>query len=78
MNKDGRKEIDRAIELIREGEQIVRDIADDEQCKFENLSEGLQASDSGARLEAFGMELEEAAEEVSAAAEAVSQAMEQG
>ena len=51
MNKHSRKELEIAISLIENAEEIVRNIRDDEQEKFENLSEGLKQSEKGQKFE---------------------------
>ncbi len=51
MNKENRKELERAINLIEEAKLIVEQIKDEEQEKFDNLSEGLQASEKGQKFE---------------------------
>jgi hypothetical protein len=51
MNKENRKELERAINLIEEAKLIVEQIKDEEQEKFDKLSEGLQASEKGQKFE---------------------------
>lgn len=64
MNKGGRKEIHRARELLIEAEAIIRELSTDEQDKFDNLPEGLQIAESGARLENTASELDGTADEI--------------
>lgn len=51
MNNKDRKEIQRAIDLIQEGAQILADVGDSEYEKFENLPEGIQDSERGQKFE---------------------------
>ncbi len=51
MNQDNRKELQRAISLIEEANEIVERIKEGEQEKFDNLSEGLQQSERGQKFE---------------------------
>lgn len=50
MNNDNRKEIIRAIELLEEAKHILSDQSQEEENKFDNLTEGLQAAESGQKL----------------------------
>lgn len=59
MNKHDRKELQRAIDLIAEGKEIIDFITISEQDKFDNLSEGLQMSENGMKFEENSAELEE-------------------
>jgi len=72
MNKAARKQLDEVIKLIDEIdldniEQQLTDIQYEEQEKFENLSEGLQASDQGQSIETAAAALQEAVEAVAEA-----------
>lgn len=51
MNKENRKELEKAAALIEDAREIVERIKDDEQEKFDNLSEGLQQSEKGQKFE---------------------------
>jgi DNA repair ATPase RecN len=51
MNKENRKKLEKAISLIDNAKEIVERIKDEEQDKFDNLSEGLQQSDKGEKFE---------------------------
>ena len=51
MNKENRKELEKAISLIEDAKQIIESIKDDEQDKFDNLPEGLQQSERGEKFE---------------------------
>lgn len=60
MNKQDRKEIARAIALIEEAKEIFESISSQEQEKYDNLSEGLQASENGQKFESNVESLDEA------------------
>lgn len=47
MNNQDRKELDRAQSLLIQGATILEALADAETEKFDNLPEGLQASERG-------------------------------
>lgn len=51
MNKADRAELARAVTLIEEAKVIVETIGDAEQEKFDNMSEGLQATERGRKME---------------------------
>lgn len=70
MNKQDRKELAAAIELLHQAETLVEeamekiaDLASAEREKFDNMSEGLQASENGQRLEQAAEALESANED---------------
>lgn len=47
MNKARRKEIERAIELLEDVEEILISVGDDEQYAYDNLPQGIQGSYRG-------------------------------
>lgn len=51
MNNTTRKELEKAIALIDDAKEIVERIKDEEQEKYDNLSDGLQQSEKGQRFE---------------------------
>ena len=58
MNKDQRKELKNAIDaleqaklLIIQAKEIVEQVGEEEQDKFDNLNEGMQAMDANQKLE---------------------------
>lgn len=51
MNKNDRAELAKARELIEQAMEILETLKDQEQEKFDNLSEGLQASERGQKFE---------------------------
>ncbi len=60
MNKQDRAELTRAYAMIDEAKGIVEAVAEAEQEKFDNLSEGLQASERGQRMGEVASELQDA------------------
>jgi hypothetical protein len=64
MNNKNRKELQTAIRLIEDAKQIVERIKDDEQDKFDNLSEVLQQSENGQKLEENVSTLEDAISQI--------------
>jgi hypothetical protein len=59
MNKNNRKQLAQAIQFIEDAKGIIENIKDDEQGKFDNLNEGLQASQRGQDFEQNATDLEE-------------------
>ena len=51
MNKQDRKELEKAINDIENAKSLVEEILDNEQSKFDNLPEGLQVSEKGQKME---------------------------
>ena len=68
MNKERRKKVTDAIAAIGKIEELIQNILDDEQEAFDNMPEGLQASDNG-------MASEEAQENLDAAIDALEEAI---
>ena len=60
MNKEGRKRLSELVSKLQEIEGEICSIKDEEQEKFDNLPEGLQASDKGTQIEETIGYLEEA------------------
>lgn len=60
MNKDRRKRIARAIDLINEAWEILEEVKDEEEEAYNNMPEGLQSSERGERMEQYIEILEEA------------------
>ena len=69
MNKANRAELDKAITLINEAQSIVSQLAEEEQEKFDNLSEGLQQAERGQNMEQAACEMDDAASELMSIAE---------
>ena len=76
MNKKNRKQLDEAIKLIYQANEIVERIKEDEQEKFDNLSEGLQQTEKGQKLECVGSNLEDAFSDLESAIENINSAIE--
>lgn len=60
MNKDRRKELEKALSLIEDAKGIVECVKDEEQDRFDNLTEGLQAAERGQKMEENCQTLEDA------------------
>lgn len=58
MNKENRKQLNEALNLIEQANGIIESVKDDEQDKFDNMPENLQGSERGERLESIISELE--------------------
>lgn len=59
MNKARRGKLDEAINLLGQARDIITTVAEEEREAFDNLSEDLQASSRGQRLEEIANSLEE-------------------
>lgn len=64
MNKQQRKQIENAIALLESAKATIDDIKDEEQDKFDNLSEGLQATEANQKLEQNAFDLADRVEEI--------------
>ena len=51
MNRQNRKELERALELISEGMEIITSIKEAEEEKYDNLPEGIQESERGEQFQ---------------------------
>ena len=60
MNAKHLKVIDKAVALIVEARGLLEGARDDEQDYFDNMPEGIQNSDNGAKAQEAVSELEEA------------------
>lgn len=60
MNTAGRKELEKATELISQAKEILEMVRDSEQEKFDNLPESLQVGATGEKLQTVVDELETA------------------
>ena len=58
MNANDRKELSEIISQLEELKERAQNLADNEREKFDNLSEGLQASERGQAIELAADELE--------------------
>lgn len=64
MNDLDRKRLQEAKQLVEDARSTVEALASDEQEKFDNLSEGLQASEKGQKLEATASNLADLANDL--------------
>lgn len=76
MNKADRKRLEEAIELIQRAREIVEEIASVEQEKFDNLSEGLQATEKGYKLEEAASTLDCVNDELNTTIDSIQDAIE--
>ena len=53
MNKQRRKEIAKAIDLIEQAREILEAVLDEEQEAFDNMPESLQSSERGETMEEY-------------------------
>lgn len=53
MNKQRRKEIAKAIDLIEQAREILEAVLDEEQEAFDNMPESLQCSERGETMEEY-------------------------
>jgi hypothetical protein len=60
MNNANRKELEKAIAFIEDAKGIIEQIKDEEQEKFDNLSEGLQQTERGQKFEETASVLDDA------------------
>ena len=51
MNAKTRKQIEKYIETIENVKSEIEDIQSDEECKFDNMPEGLQESERGEAMQ---------------------------
>lgn len=64
MNKNRRKEIEGAMELLDRAKEIIECCAGDERDAFDNLPESIQYAETGERMEENADSLDEAADSV--------------
>ena len=76
MNDVRRKEINKAIDLIREAQSILESCRDDEQDYLDNIPENLQSSDRYYRAEEAIDSLDEAIDSLDSAADQAEEAVE--
>lgn len=76
MNKQDRKELQNALDLMEEAREIIERLKDAEREKFGNLSEGLQQAENGQRFESNADTLDEAYDSLDSAIDNVKTAME--
>ena len=76
MNKADRAELQKAHDMIEEAKSIIETIGEQEQEKFDNLTEGLQASERGQKFEETASSLADAAGALDDVLGAINDAME--
>ena len=76
MNKNDRKQLEKALALLGEAQEIIDAIKDGEQEKFDNLSEGLQQTEKGQKFEETVSTLEDAWNSIDEAVGGINEAME--
>jgi hypothetical protein len=64
VNKQDRKDLQRAIDMATEAMEEIRRIGEAEREKFDNMSEGLQQSERGEAIEAAADALEQVADDI--------------
>lgn len=74
MNKERRKEIEQAPELLQQALEIVQQVGADEREAFDNLSESLQGSERGEAMDAAATAAEDAESSIEEAMSCLEQA----
>lgn len=62
MNRARRKELERAVELLQQAQEIIGSVRDDEQEAYDNLPEGIQYSERGEQMSEYVDTLDNAAD----------------
>lgn len=62
MNRARRKELERAVELLQQAQEIIVSVRDDEQEAYDNLPEGIQYSERGEQMSEYVDTLDNAAD----------------
>ena len=76
MNRDKRKRLDVAITLLNQARDIVDEVLNEEQEGFDNLTEGLQASERGQQMECAVTNLNDAIDNIDGAISYIEEAQE--
>ncbi len=76
MNKNGRKELERALGKLDEVRIMVEGVASEERDKYDNMPENLQGGEIGVSLEASADRLEEVDGDFDTLINALEEAME--
>lgn len=76
MNKARRKELSRAVELLKEAQSIIESCRDEEQEYMDNMPENLQESEKYYAAEEAVNNMDEAYDEIDEAINSVESAME--
>lgn len=64
MNKQRRKELEKAHELISEAMEIIEEVKEEEYSAFENLPDSLQQSERGERMYGYYETMDELSSEL--------------
>lgn len=72
MNKERRKSISKALQMIEEAREILEEVQEEEQEAYDNLPEGLQGSERGEAME----EAADALSEVTSSLEDITSSLE--
>ena len=75
MNNQNRKELKTAIALIEQAREIIERMKEEEQTKFDNLSEGLQQTEQGVKFEETFSTFEDVCSELSEAVTSIEESM---
>jgi hypothetical protein len=73
MNKEQRKRADAATELLNEALGILRNLESEEQEKYDNLPEGLQAAETGQKIDEAAQTIGECADTIEEAIERITE-----
>lgn len=75
MNAEGRKKLEQIKSELEGLKDRLNDMAEDEQSKFDNMSEGLQGSEKGQAIEQAASDLSEAHDSVESAIEKIEEVL---
>ena len=64
MNKQRRKELEKALNLLADARQIIEGIRDEEQEAYDNLPDGIRDSERGEQMDEYVCTLDEAVSEI--------------
>lgn len=76
MNKEGRTKLDTAITKLEDVYAVIEELQSEEQDKYDNLSEGLQASERGEKFQENSDNLSAAIDALDSAKSSVQEAIE--
>ena len=60
MNKQRRKQLEKAFDLVNQAQDILQDVKEEEEEALENLPDSIRNSDRGIEMEGFAEMLEDA------------------
>ena len=69
MNNPRRTQLRTALTMLREVQEIIELMAEEEQDSFDNLPEGIQYSERGELMEEYASRLEDIADEIESQAD---------